>query len=204
MTLGKNKALFLDRDGVINLYHPYICSQEMFHFQEGIFELCRDAQRLGYLVLVVTNQSGIARGYYNESQFLALTDWMVRKFSEEQIRIDRVYYAPYHPTEGIGRYRLDSSDRKPKPGMLLRARDDFNLDLTSSVLIGDRFDDIQAAEAAGVGTKILLRPGAAEMRQAQYHVFGSLEAIRLRLFSAASVGKNKRMTHVDPHENGLA
>ena len=89
MTPGKNKALFLDRDGVINLYHPYICSQEMFHFQEGIFELCRDAQRLGYLVLVVTNQSGIARGYYNESQFLALTDWMVRKFSEEQIRIDR-------------------------------------------------------------------------------------------------------------------
>jgi D-glycero-D-manno-heptose 1,7-bisphosphate phosphatase len=190
MTTGKNKALFLDRDGVINLYHPYICSQETFHFQEGIFELCRDAQRLGYLVLVVTNQSGIARGYYSESQFLALTDWMVRKFDEEQIRIDRVYYAPYHPTEGIGPYRLDSSDRKPKPGMLLRARDDFNLDFTSSVLIGDRLHDIQAAEAAGVGTKILLQPGAAEIREAQYHVFGSLEAIRLRLFSAASVGKN--------------
>jgi D-glycero-D-manno-heptose 1,7-bisphosphate phosphatase len=194
MMTSKNKALFLDRDGVINLDHAYVCSPEMFHFQEGIFELCRDAQRLDYLVLVVTNQAGIARGYYSESQFLALMDWMVGKFDEERIRIDRVYYSPYHPTHGLGRYRLDSSDRKPKPGMLLRARADFNLDLTSSVLIGDQLSDIQAAEAAGVGTKILLRPGAAETQEGQYHVSGSLETIRLRFFSAVHVGKNKRPT----------
>jgi D-glycero-D-manno-heptose 1,7-bisphosphate phosphatase len=182
MTTGKNKALFLDRDGVINLDHAYVCSPETFHFQEGIFELCRNAQRLDYLVLVVTNQAGIARGYYSESQFLAVMDWMVRMFDEERIRIDRVYYSPYHPTHGVGRYRLDSSDRKPKPGMILRARADFNLDLTSCVLIGDQLSDIQAAEAAGVGTKILLRPGAAETQEGQYHVSGSLETIRLRFF----------------------
>jgi len=191
MTTGKNRALFLDRDGVINLYHPYISSQEKFHFQEGIFELCRDAQKMDYLLLVVTNQSGIGRGYYSESQFLELTNWMVEKFAERQIRIDWVYYCPYHPTEAQGHYRLDSLERKPKPGMFLRARADFNLDLPSSVLIGDQLHDIDAAEAAGVGTKILLRPGTTESREGQYHVFGSLEKIRLRFFSPVHVGKNK-------------
>jgi D-glycero-D-manno-heptose 1,7-bisphosphate phosphatase len=190
----KNKALFLDRDGVINLDHAYVCSPEMFHFQEGIFELCRDAQKLEYLLLVVTNQSGIARGYYSESQFLALTEWMVKKFDEEQIRIDHVYYAPYHPTDGIGRYRTDSEDRKPKPGMFQRARSDFNLDMTSSVIIGDQLSDIRAADAAGVGTKILLRQGAAEpqTQEDEYHVMDSLGTIRLKFFSRVSVGKKKR------------
>jgi D-glycero-D-manno-heptose 1,7-bisphosphate phosphatase len=191
MTTGKNKALFLDRDGVINIDHAYVCSPETFQFQEGIFDLCRDAQQLGYLVLVVTNQAGIARGYYSEPQFLALTKWMVQKFAERQIRIDRVYYSPYHPAHGVGRYRVDSPDRKPKPGMLLRAREDFNLDLASSVLIGDQLSDIQAAESAGVGTKIFLRPGAAEAQEGQYHVSGSLETIRLRFFSGVHAGENK-------------
>jgi D-glycero-D-manno-heptose 1,7-bisphosphate phosphatase len=193
MTTRKNKALFLDRDGVINLDHAYVCSPENFHFQEGIFELCRDAQRLDYRLLVVTNQSGIARGYYSESQFLALMEWMVGKFHEEQIQIDRVYYSPYHPTDGMGRYLLDSSDRKPKPGMFHRARADYNLDMRSSVVIGDQLSDIHAAEAAGVGTKILLRPGAAEphTHEDQYHVLDSLATIRMKFFSASSVGKKK-------------
>jgi D-glycero-D-manno-heptose 1,7-bisphosphate phosphatase len=197
MKNGGNKALFLDRDGVINLDHNYVCSPERFHFQEGIFELCRDAQKLNYLLLVVTNQAGIARGYYSESQFLTFMDWVVQQFEERQIRIDRVYYCPYHPTHGVGRYRFDSSDRKPKPGMLLQAQADFNLDLSSSVLIGDQLSDIAAADAAGVGTKILLRPGAAETQEGQYHVSGSLETIRLRFFSPVPAGTNKRPKHVD-------
>jgi len=204
LTTGKNQALFLDRDGVINLDHAYVCSPEQFHFQEGIFELCRDAQRLDYLLFVVTNQAGIARGYYSEDQFLALTKWMVRKFKEREIGIHRVYYCPYHPTQGIGRYCFDSEDRKPKPGMFLRARADFNLDLASSVAIGDQMSDVHAAEAAGVGTKILLRRGAAATQPQgdRYHVFDSLETIRLRLFSAASADRNKRPKHVDAEEKG--
>lgn len=206
MMTGKRKALFLDRDGVINLDHTYVCTPETFHFQEGIFELCRAAQKMDYVLLVVTNQSGIGRGYYSESQFQAFTKWMVRKFDERQIRIHRVYYCPYHPTDGVGRYRLDSSDRKPKPGMLLRARDDFNLDLTSSMLIGDQLSDIRAAEAAGVGTKILFLPGTAETqtRDVRCHVFDSLETIRLRFFSPAPAGKNKRPKRVDANEKGTA
>jgi D-glycero-D-manno-heptose 1,7-bisphosphate phosphatase len=179
------KALFLDRDGVINVDVPYIHRSEDFHFQEGIFELCRVAQSRGYLLMVITNQSGIARGYYPEAEFLALTEWMIRQFAEHQVRIARVYYCPYHPVQGIGRYQRDSPDRKPMPGMLLRARADFNLDLASSVLIGDKESDIEAAQAAGVGTKILLRSGPAriEVQEDSFYVADSLDDIRNRFFS---------------------
>ncbi len=187
MNMRKSKALFLDRDGVVNIEQGYVHSPEHFHFREGIFELCRAAQTLGYLLLVVTNQAGIARGYYTEAEFLELTEWMIRKFAEQQIQIARVYYCPYHPVQGKGRYKYDSPDRKPKPGMLLRARADFNLDLSWSVLIGDQRSDIDAAQAAGVGTKILLRSGVAEigLQEDHFHVSDSLDTIRVRFFSRA-------------------
>lgn len=187
MSMRKSKALFLDRDGVVNVEQRYVHSRERFHFQEGIFELCRAAQTLGYLLLVVTNQAGIARGYYTESEFLELTEWMIQEFAEQQIQIARVYYCPYHPVHGIGRYKYDSPDRKPKPGMLLRARADFNLDLKSSVLIGDQPSDIYAAQTAGVGTTILLRSGAAgmEMQDDHFYISASLDNIRASFFSRA-------------------
>jgi len=188
MSIGKSsKALFLDRDGVVNTEQGYVHSPEHFHFREGIFELCRAAQTLGYLLLVVTNQAGIARGYYTEAEFLELTEWMIHKFAEQQIQIARVYYCPYHPVHGRGRYKYDSPDRKPKPGMLLRAQAEFNLDLSSSVLIGDQLSDIDAAQAAGVGTKILLRSGAAEaeMQGDHFYISDSLDKIQARFFSRA-------------------
>lgn len=183
--MRKNKALFLDRDGVINVYKEYVHSREDFHFQEGIYELCRAAQALGYLLLVVTNQAGIARGYYSESDFLDLTKWMTQKFADEQVQIARVYYCPYHPVHGLGKYKRDSPDRKPHPGMLLRARRDFNLDLAKSVLIGDRLLDIEAATAAGVGTRILLPSGteSIESQDDHFYVSRSLDEIRRRFFS---------------------
>jgi D-glycero-D-manno-heptose 1,7-bisphosphate phosphatase len=161
----------------------YVHRREDFHFQAGIFDLCRAAQNLGYLLVVVTNQAGIARAYYTESEFLELTDWMVQRFAEEQIQIDRVYYCPYHPIHGVGLYKCDSPDRKPKPGMTLRAQVTFNLDLATSVLIGDQLSDIQAA-AAGVHTKILLRSAVAEMEvgEDQYYRSDSLNDVRCRFF----------------------
>lgn len=188
MSMCKNKAVFLDRDGVVNVEQGYIHSRDHFHFQEGIFELCRAAQTLGYLLLVVTNQAGIARGYYTEAGFLDLTKWMIHKFDEQQIQIARVYYCPYHPIHGRGRYKCDSPDRKPKPGMLLRAQADYSLDLSSSVLIGDKLSDIDAAQAAGVGTKILLRSGVGETETQgdHFYVSDSLDKIRSRFFSCST------------------
>jgi len=185
MNNGCHKALFLDRDGVINLERRYVHCRETFQFQDGIFELCRAAQNLGYLLVVVTNQAGIARGYYTEQDFLQLTEWMIDRFAEQQIQIARVYYCPYHPVHGIGGYKRDSADRKPKPGMLLRAQRELDLNLSSSVLIGDQVSDMQAARAAGIGTKIALRPEVGEMKVLEHdcYIAPSLHDICNRYFS---------------------
>ena len=160
--------------------------QQQFTFQEGIFELCSAAESLGYLLIVVTNQAGIARGYYSESEFLGLTEWMIGEFDRRGVLITKVYYCPYHPVHGAGEYDIDSPDRKPKPGMLLRAQADYNLDLERSVLIGDKPSDICAAEAAGVGTRIWLRPRAETLQvSAHCHVADSLDDIRARFFCQA-------------------
>ena len=184
--MAQKRALFLDRDGVINVDREYVHRCEEFTFLDGIFELCRAAQELDYLLIVVTNQAGIARGFYTEAQFAVLTAWMTREFEARDVRIARVYYCPYHPTEGIGEYRKDSPDRKPKPGMLFRARAEFDLTLAESALIGDRASDIEAARAAGVGTRIWLRSQGLPRIGAidpQSHVAESLHEIRERFFT---------------------
>jgi D-glycero-D-manno-heptose 1,7-bisphosphate phosphatase len=185
MSVGRNKALFLDRDGVINVDSGHVHSREAFEFKQGIFELCSAAQGLGYLIIVVTNQAGIARGYYSESDFLKLTNWMIAQFKENKVHITRLYYCPYHPVLGVGKYKYDSSDRKPNPGMLLRAESDWNLDMVSSILIGDKLSDIQAGSAAGVRTQILLSSERTqcEPQEPFCHVFHSLDDIRRRFFS---------------------
>ena len=114
-------ALFLDRDGVINEDVGYVHKIEEFRFIDGIFELCAAARRLGLAVVVISNQSGIARGYFSEADFGQLNEWMMTQFETAGTALDAVYFCPYHP-EGQGRYRRASADRKPAPGMLLRAR----------------------------------------------------------------------------------
>ena len=152
------RALFLDRDGVINVEKNYVWRIEDFEFIPGIFELCAMAQQLGFMLVVITNQAGIGRGYYTEADYQTLTNWMLGQFRTRGIAIDRVYYCPYHPTAGVGKYRCDSNDRKPNPGMILSARDELNLDLSESVLVGDKDSDIEAGIAAGVKTNIRLTP----------------------------------------------
>lgn len=153
-----DRALFLDRDGVINVEKNYVHRIEDFEFLPGIFELCAQAAALGLRLVVVTNQAGIGRGYYGEADFQRLTRWMLEQFQARGIPIDRVYHCPYHPTAGVGDYRRESFDRKPNPGMLLRARDDLGLDLAQSVFIGDKDSDMEAGRAAGVGHLLRLDP----------------------------------------------
>jgi D-glycero-D-manno-heptose 1,7-bisphosphate phosphatase len=150
------KALFLDRDGVINIDSGYIYRREDFIFIDGVFEACRQARALDYRLVVVTNQAGIGRGLYSEEEFQELTEWMCVRFADESVDIARVYHAPTHPEEGIGIYRRESIDRKPGPGMLLKARNALGLDMKASALVGDRETDIEAAISAGVGHKLLV------------------------------------------------
>jgi len=141
---------------VINIEKKYVYKIEDFEFMDGIFQLVRTAQEKGYLPIVITNQAGIARGYYTEEDFEALTRWMIEEFRNQGVFIAKVYFCPFHPEAGIGNYKIDSPDRKPRPGMFFRARDEFDLDLANSILIGDKQSDIEAGRNAGVGRLILL------------------------------------------------
>ncbi|KVH75307.1 HAD family hydrolase [Burkholderia cepacia] len=152
----KNRALFLDRDGVINRDDGYVFEVEKFVFLDGIFELARAAKALGYMCVVVTNQAGIGRGYYSEDDFLRLSDWMKGVFATEGAPIDGVYFCPTHPEHGIGRYKVESEFRKPNPGMILAAQHDFDLDLGASLIVGDKESDIRAGLTAGVGKTLLV------------------------------------------------
>lgn len=153
-------ALFLDRDGVINVDHGYVHTPEAFEFVEGIFELVASANRNGYLVVVVTNQAGIGRGFYSELVFHALTKWMKARFAEHGGIIDAVYFCPYHPEHGMGEYHRESEFRKPAPGMLLQAQSELGIDLEQSIFIGDKPTDMAAGRAAGVGTLLQLTTGS--------------------------------------------
>jgi D-glycero-D-manno-heptose 1,7-bisphosphate phosphatase len=139
------KALFLDRDGVINVEKDYLYKIEEFEFIDGIFDLCKYYSDQGYLIIVVTNQSGIARNYYSEKDFNSLTSWMIEEFKKHNITIAKVYFCPHHPDiSGI------CSCRKPKPGMLLEAAKEFSIDLKNSVMVGDKERDIEAGINAGL------------------------------------------------------
>lgn len=153
---GKRRALFLDRDGVINEEVGYLSRSADVRFVPGIFSLCRAAQRHGYIIVVVTNQSGIARGLYTELEFGNLMRWMRGQFMNEHVRLDGVYHCPYHPEYGVGVYRRDHEDRKPSPGMLLRAARDLGIELGASAMVGDRCSDVAAANAAGLRNVFLL------------------------------------------------
>lgn len=157
--LTKNKALFLDRDGVINVDHGHVGKVEDFDFIDGIFELCQKAQNKGYLIIIVTNQAGIAKGYYTEEQFLKLTNWLENEFKKKGVHITKTYYCPYHIDAKIAKYKKDSPDRKPNPGMLLKAIDEFNIDPKKSILIGDKESDIEAGKRSGIKNNIYLKSG---------------------------------------------
>lgn len=152
-------AVFLDRDGVINQDLGYVHTVDDFHYVEGVFEACKKLKDMGYKLVLVTNQSGIARGMFTEDEFLSLTEWMDWNFVDNGVEFDGIYYCPHHPTEGQGDYLQDCDCRKPKPGMFLSARDFLKIDMANSVMIGDKVADVQAAQAAGVGTSILVKTG---------------------------------------------
>ncbi len=150
-------ALFLDRDGVVNIDHGYVHRQRDFQFIDGIFDLVRSANQLGYVVCVVTNQAGIGRGFYTEKEFELLTQWMLEKFRVRGANIDGVYYCPYHHKHGIGRYKVISKNRKPEPGMLLQAAAHHSINLSKSLIVGDKESDLQAGQNAGLKTLVAYR-----------------------------------------------
>jgi D-glycero-D-manno-heptose 1,7-bisphosphate phosphatase len=144
------RAVFLDRDGVINRDTGYVRRIEEFEFLDGVFETLRAIHCRGYLLLVVTNQSGIGRGFYTEEDFQRVNAWMLQRLASNDIIISGVYYCPHTPETGC-------TCRKPAPGLILQAQREHQLDLPRSWLVGDKSSDIEAAHRAGVGHTLLIR-----------------------------------------------
>ncbi len=160
------RALFLDRDGIINIDHGYVHRPEQVAFVPGIFALCRLAAARGLLLVVATNQSGIGRGLYTEGDFHALMRWMGERFARERAPLHAVEFCPDHPEHGIDPYRRENLRRKPGPGMLLDAAAAHGIAPGASLMLGDKASDMQAALAAGIGTRILASGDAAEIARA--------------------------------------
>jgi D-glycero-D-manno-heptose 1,7-bisphosphate phosphatase len=152
-------AIFLDRDGTINVDHGYVHNIDDFQFIDGVIEACLSLKQMGFALVVVTNQSGIARGKFTEDQFMQLTEWMDWSLADRGVDLDGIYYCPHHPTEGADEYRQTCDCRKPMPGMLLAAQKELNIDMAASYIVGDKIEDLLAGQAAGVGKKVLVKTG---------------------------------------------
>ena len=155
------KAASIDRDGVINVDSGFLHRVADLHFLPGAVSGLQRLQAAGYLLVVITNQSGIGRGLYTEADYLRLTDHMRASLAAADVHLSAVEYCPHLPDAPIARYRVDCDCRKPLPGMLLRAAAALGIDLAHSMLVGDRATDIQAGRAAGVGRCYLVRSGVA-------------------------------------------
>lgn len=156
------KAAFLDRDGVINLDHAYVSRWEDFEFVPGAIDAMRRLKETGYVLVIVTNQSGIARGYYTEEQYQLLTAAMREALADAGAAVEAVYHCPHHPNGSVAGLDIDCDCRKPAPGMILRAAMELNLSLADSILVGDKPSDIEAARAAGVGHAYIVQSDNAE------------------------------------------
>lgn len=146
----KAKAVFLDRDGVINVDVAYLYKIEDLRWIDGALQAIAYLTVQGYKVFIVTNQSGIARGYYTVEDMKKLHDFMQQKIISAGGSIEKIYYCPHHPEGSINEYTGLCECRKPKPGMLLKAMQEYSIDMEQSFLIGDSRRDIEAAEAAGI------------------------------------------------------
>jgi D-glycero-D-manno-heptose 1,7-bisphosphate phosphatase len=182
------RAAFIDRDGVINEEREYVHKVEDFVILPGAVAGLKALQDAGFTIVVVTNQAGIGRGLYTEAAFHELTLHMQTLLSESGVHVSGVYFCPHHPTAGLGPYRQDCECRKPRPGMLRRAAREMGLDLSRSVLVGDKMSDVEAGRSAGLAEAVLVETGHA-LSPADRHeapVFADLPSAARHLIAATA------------------
>ncbi len=184
---NKVPAVFLDRDGTLNIDHGYVQEIDNFQFIDGAIEALQTLKKMGFTLVLITNQSGIARGMFTEDQFMQLTEWMDWSLADRDVDLDGIYFCPHLSDAPVEAYRQQCDCRKPQPGMLLLAQKHLNIDMAASYMVGDKTKDMLAGAAAGVGTKVLVRSGktvTAEGETAADWVLDSLaslpEAIKKR------------------------
>lgn len=152
----KRKAVFLDRDGTVSTEVGYINHLSRFQLYPYTAPAIRLLNENGWLAILVTNQAGVARGYFQEELVKAVHEHLQKELENQGARLDAIYYCAHHPTVGEPPYRLDCDCRKPKPGLVKRATSDFDIDLENSWMIGDRFSDIELARNAGLNAAFVM------------------------------------------------
>lgn len=150
------KAIFLDRDGVINVDRGYVFRRRDFEYIPGSVRALKAFKAAGYWLIVVTNQSGIGRGLYTIKEYEDLTAWMRGDLEKQGVMLDAVYFCPHFPTALVAKHRVDCCCRKPKPGMILQAANRCSINLVASIMVGDKKSDIDAGRLAGVGRCYLI------------------------------------------------
>lgn len=150
------KAVFLDRDGVINRDYGYVGSLDRFEFLPGVKEALAELKTMGYKTVLVTNQSGIARGLYTIDDFETVTDFMQGQLEFANAKLDGVYMCPHHPKATVAQFRCECSCRKPKSEMFVWAKSELDIDMANSIMVGDHVTDLQAAAGAGIKTLVLV------------------------------------------------
>ena len=167
------KSIFLDRDGVINRDTDYLHKIKEFEFLDGIFEACKHFQSLNFKIIIITNQSGIGRGYFSEIEYMKITKWMINELNKNDVKILDIFHCPHAPESNC-------DCRKPKPGMFIAAKNKYNINMEESWMVGDSERDITAASLAGIKNTILVRSGHQtdkENSQAKYQL-NSIKDIR--------------------------
>jgi len=143
----------------MNVDHGYVHEIDNFQFIDGAIDAMRELKKMGFALVMVTNQSGIARGIFNEDTFMQLTEWMDWSLADREVDLDGIYFCPHLPDAVVEEYRQQCDCRKPQPGMLLSAQQELNIDMAASYMVGDKPEDMLAGKAAGVGKKVLVRSG---------------------------------------------
>lgn len=160
----KRPGLFVDRDGTINEEVDFLTNPDHLHILPGSVDALRAAMQMGFRIVVTTNQSGVARGLLTEQRLLDIHASLRHMLASNGVTLDAIYYCPHHPDFGEPPYRLDCDCRKPKPGMILQAARDLDIDLSRSFVVGDRMIDIQAGNALAIPSILVLSGyGQAEM-----------------------------------------
>jgi D,D-heptose 1,7-bisphosphate phosphatase len=153
-------AIFLDRDGTINIDYNYVHTIDKFHFIDGVIDAMQELKKMGYLLVITTNQSGIARNIFTEQQFHTLTEWMDWSLQDRGVDLDGIYYCPHDPLVD------DCECRKPSPGMIQTAAKELKIDIANSYMVGDRISDLLSGKRAGVKKTVLVKTGDAITEEA--------------------------------------
>lgn len=159
MQRDKLKVAFLDRDGVINKEVNYLYKVEDFEYTLGCINGLKGLQNLGFKLIVITNQAGIARGYYTEAEYQKLTAWFTNDLKDLGVDILDVFYCPHHPSGVVEEYSIECICRKPRSGLFERAIQKYGIDIENSLMIGDKPSDLEAAKNIGIAELIMVETG---------------------------------------------